>query len=98
MPDQANHLSSLHRVAGCHEKLAQVEIRSDDSAAVVDVDDVSREKEVVDERNHPAIRSAHRLADRAPEINAEVTRGERAVEEAPGSEFARYHRRARLEK
>jgi len=96
-PDQPNHLPSLHGVAGRYERLAHVEIRGDDPAAVIDVDHIPREKEVVDERNHPAIRRANRLADRAAEINAEVARRECAVEKAPGSEFARHYRTARLE-
>src|ERR1700681_4949741 len=96
--DQTNHLSALHCITGRDERLAQMEIRGDDSAPVIDVDDVSREKEIVDERNHTAIRSAHRFADRAPKINAEVTRGERAIEEASGAEFTCHHRCARLEK
>jgi hypothetical protein len=73
-PDQANHLSPLNGVAACHERFAHMEIRGDDPAAVIYVDHVSREKKVVDERNHPAIRRANRLADRAAEIDAEVTR------------------------
>ena len=87
--DKSDLLSPHDRVADRHERLAEVEVRGDDSAAVVNVNDVAGEKEVVDERDDAAVRRAHRLSDRATKIDAEVTAGHAAVEDASGPELAR---------
>jgi metallophosphoesterase superfamily enzyme len=66
-----------------------VEIRGNQAAAVIDVDDIAGEKEVVDQRDDTAIGGAHGLAHRSAEINAEVATGHPSVEQTPGSEFTR---------
>ena len=75
-----------------------MEVRCDDAAAVIDVDDVSREEEVVDERHHSTICRAYRLADGATEVYAEVARGNRAIEGPTRAELAGDDRSSRLEK
>ena len=65
-----------------------MEVRGDYSRAVVYVNHVAGQEEIVDERDDTAIGRAYRLTDRASEIDAEVSRGERAVEQPAGSEVA----------
>ncbi len=89
--DESNLLPSYDRVAYRYQRLAEMKVCGDDSTTVVDVNDVTGEKEIVDERNHSAVGRAHWLPDRAPEIDAKVTAGHAAVEETSGSEFARDH-------
>jgi hypothetical protein len=92
--DESDLLSPFDRITDCHKRFAEVEIRGDDTSAVVDVDDVAGKKEIVDERNDTAVCRTHRLANGATEINAEVAAGHAAVEETSGSKLARYYRRA----
>ena len=89
---EPNPLSPPHCVAHRHERFAEVKIRRDDSATVVDINHVAGEKEIVDECNNSAVRGEHRLSDRATEIDAKVTAGDPAVEDAAGTEFAGDHR------
>lgn len=77
---QPDFLSPLHGVANCDERLAQVKVRRDDSGAVIDIDHIARQKEIVDERNNATISCAYRLPYSAPEVHAEMARSERAVE------------------
>jgi hypothetical protein len=79
--DDADHLSPFHRISRCNEWLAQMEIGGHDTSAMIDIDDVSRQKEIVDERDDSAIGRAHLLANRSPKINAQVARSEPAIEE-----------------
>jgi len=89
--DESDPLSSRDRVAYRHERLAEVKIRSDNSTTVIDVNHIAGEKEIVDESNDSAVRCEHRLSDGATEIDAEVTTGYAAVEDAAGSEFTGDH-------
>ena len=70
---QPDHLCALHGITKRNEWFAEMEIGGNYSAAVVDVNHVAGQKEVVDEDDHPAIGRAHRLADSAPEVDAQVT-------------------------
>jgi hypothetical protein len=79
---QSDFLSPLHGVANCDERFAQVKVRRDDSGAVIDVDHIARQKEIVDERNYATISCAYRLPYSAPEVHAEMPRSESAVEQA----------------
>jgi hypothetical protein len=81
-------LSPHDGIANRHQWLAEVEVSGDYPTAVIDVNDVSSQKEIVDERHNATVRRAHRLTDSAPEIDAEVATGHATVEQAPGSEFA----------
>ena len=80
LPHQPDFLSPLHGVANRDEGFAQVKVRRDDSGAVIDVDHIARQKEIVDERNNATISCAYRLPYSAPEVHAEMARGERTVE------------------
>jgi hypothetical protein len=66
-----------------------VEIRRDQPAAVIDVDDVAGEKEVVHQRDHAAIGGAHRFTYRPAEINTKVPAGHPPIEQTSGSELTR---------
>ncbi len=90
--DESDALSSRDRVAYRHERLAEMKVRGDDSTTVVDVNHIAGKKKIVDESNDSTIRREHRLSDRATEIDAEVTTGYAAVEDAAGSEFTGDHR------
>ena len=86
--DESDLLSPHDGIAHRHQRLAEVEVSGDDPTAVIDVNNVSSEKEIVDERHDTAVRRAHRLTDCATEIDTEVATGHAAVEETPRSEFA----------
>jgi len=76
----SDHLTPLHGFPLLDERFAQVKVRRDHSAAVIDVDHVAGEKKVIYQRYDTAVGSADGLADRPAEIDTEVTRGELAVE------------------
>jgi hypothetical protein len=86
-PDQADNLSAGDGVPCGHECLAEVEVRGDQTAAVIDVDDIAREKEVVDQRDDAAIGSPDGLAYRSAEINTEMAARHPSVEQTPRSKF-----------
>src|SRR5438132_680063 len=85
--NKSDQLTSLHDVANRDERFAKVKICGDDSAAVIDVDHVTGEKKVVDECNHSAVRRTHRLSNRSPEIDTEMSCGHLTVEQPTRSEF-----------
>jgi len=58
-----------------------VEIRGDYPSAVIDVDHVSSEKEVIDQCNDSPIGGAHGLAYRTPEIDTQMATGHPSVEQ-----------------
>ncbi len=78
---QPDLLSPLHCVTNGHECLTQVEVRSDDPCAVIDVNHVAGEKKIVDERNHASISRSHWLPNGSSEIDTEVARGKRSIEQ-----------------
>ena len=96
--DQADNLSAGYSVPRRHEWLAEVEIRGDQPAAVIDVDDVAGEKEVVHQRDDAAIGSAHGLANGSAEINTKVAAGHLSVEQTSRSKFTRDCRSPRAKK
>src|SRR5436305_998409 len=67
---QTDDLPPFHDVAHPDHRLAQMEIRSNHTATVVDVDHVAGEQEVIDEGDDSTVGCAHRLANRASEIAA----------------------------
>lgn len=71
-----------------------MKIRRHYPAAVIDVHDVAREKEIVDERNDTSICRANRRADSAAKIHTEVSARERSVEHPAAAESARHCRRS----
>ena len=87
--DESDSLPPHYRVARGYERLAQVEVSCDDTTAVIDVNNVTGEKEIVDESNDTTVCRAHRLTGGAPEVDTEVTAGHATVEETSGSELAR---------
>ena len=92
--DESDLLSPLNGVTDCDKRFAEMEVASDDSGAVIDVNDVACQKKVVDERNDATVRGIHRLPYGAPEIDAEVAAGHVAVEETPGSKLTGDYRSA----
>jgi hypothetical protein len=78
--DESDHLTALHGVPSRYKRFAEMKIRCDDSAAVIDVDHVTGEKKVVDECYHSAVRRTHRLSNRSPEIDPEMSCGHLTVE------------------
>jgi hypothetical protein len=94
---QTDHLSACDGVPNRHECLAEVEIRGYHSSAVIYVDDVTGEKEVVCKRDDASIGCAHRLANGSTEINTEVAARHFSVEYPPRPKFTRDYRCARPE-
>src|SRR5690348_6047307 len=88
--DDADLLPSQHRVADCHRRLRQMEVSGDHPIAVVDVDDVSGKKEVVDQCHDTAIRRSHRIPGLPGEVDAAVTTGQSAIEESARPKSTRY--------
>ena len=82
-------LPPLDSVALRYQGLAQVEIRGNDSAAVIDIHDIPGEKKIADERDNSAISRSHWLSDRASKVYTEVAAGKRSVEHSPAAEPAR---------
>src|SRR5262245_42949489 len=93
--DETNLLATLYGVTCGDQWLAHMEVTGDQSAAVVDVHNVAREKKVGDESDHAAIRGVDRLAEGSAVIHAEVSAGELSVEDAASPEPARDRRLAR---
>ena len=85
---QSNLLPASDGVAGRDQSFAQVEISGDDTTSVIDVHDIAGEKESVHQRDHTAVSREYRRADRALEIDAEVTARHSAVEYPSGAESA----------
>jgi hypothetical protein len=90
--DESYLLSSLYGVTDCDERPAEMEIASDDSSAMVDVNDIAGQEEIVDQCNDTAVCGIHRLAGGAPEIDTEVAARHVTVEEASRSKFTGDHR------
>jgi hypothetical protein len=68
--NETNLLSTLDGVPNGNRRLREVKVARDDSAAVIDVHDVARQEEIVDECHDTTIRRAHRIARLAREIDA----------------------------
>jgi hypothetical protein len=71
-----------------------MEIRGDQAAPVIDVDDVAGEKKVVYQRDYAPIGRAHRLTDGSAEIDTQMAAGNLSVENSPRSEFTCDRRRS----
>ena len=56
--DKAYLLTLLHRITRRNKSFAQMKITGNDSGAVIDVDDIARKKEVIDESHDSTIRGA----------------------------------------
>ena len=87
--NQADLLPALDGISGGNLRLAHMEVARHESIAVVDVDDVPREKEFGDERDDAAIRGVDRIAGRSAIVDTEMAARDLAVEDAAGSELAR---------
>jgi hypothetical protein len=87
--DETNLLTALHRVTHRYERLGEVEITRDHTRAMVDVDDVPRKKEVVDQRDHSAVRRSHDVTGLAREVHTAMAARKPAVEDASGAEGTR---------
>src|SRR5687768_13602028 len=90
----ADLLAFLDCVAFSYERTAEMKVTSDDPRAVIDVDDLAGQKEIIDERHDTAIRGAYRRSDRAREIHSKMSAREGAVEHPPRTESTGYGRRA----
>lgn len=89
--NQADGLASLNSIAYCNERPAHVEVRGDDSIAVVNVDDIAREKEIVDESNDSAVGCNDWISGPTSKVDTEVPARQGAVEHASRAEPARYY-------
>lgn len=52
-------LTLLHRITRRNKSFTQMKITGDDPATVIDVDDIARKKEIIDESNDSTIRGAY---------------------------------------
>src|SRR5438067_4596015 len=85
LTDESDQLAARDGVSCRDELLAHMEVRGDDSSAVIDVHDTSGEIEIVDERDDATIRGANGIADRAAEIDAKMPARDRSIEDATGA-------------
>src|SRR2546423_4993957 len=90
--DESDHLPALHRFTDMDERFAHMEVGGNYTAAMVDVNDVACQEEIVHERNDAAIGCPNRLTDRTAEINAEMARGQFSVEDSARAERAGNYR------
>ena len=90
--DESNLLSPLYGVTNGDERFAEMEIASDDSGSMVDVNDIAGQEKIVDQCNDTAVRGIHRLPRSAPEVDSKVAARHMTVEEASRSKFTRDHR------
>ena len=70
--DETNLLSASNGVTLSYQRATQMEVACHDAGTVIDVDDISGEKEIRDKLDNTAIRCAHRRTDSSSEIDAEV--------------------------
>src|SRR5690606_22782221 len=87
--DLSDLLPGLDRVALGDRHLAEVEVRGHESGAVVDVDDVPAEEELVDDAHDAAGGRVDRRADGSGEVDARVAALDLAVELPAVAEAAR---------
>src|SRR5207253_2208660 len=80
LTNEPDRLPAHHRVTLRHQRLAHVEIPSDDTSAMIDVDHRARQKEGVDQSDDAAVGRANRIADGSAEIDAEMPARDSAVE------------------
>jgi len=58
--DETDLLTTLNGISRSDERLAQMEVRGDDTTAVIDVDDITRQKEIPHESDNTAIGRVNR--------------------------------------
>src|SRR5690606_11767923 len=87
--DLSDLLPGLDRVALGDVDFAEVEVRGHEPGAVVDVDDVPAEEELVDDAHDPTGGRVDGRADRAGEVDAGVAALDLAVELPAVAEAAR---------
>jgi hypothetical protein len=80
---QPDNLSARNRIPGRDKWFAHVEVRGDDSSAVIDVDDIAGEEKIRDQCYYSAIRHADRISNAAAKIHAEMPSRQPAIEQAP---------------
>jgi len=78
--DQSNHLSATHRVSHGHQLLAHVEVGGDYAATMIHIDDVSREEEIVHQRDDAPVGGADLFAGGSAKIDAQMPGRQLAVE------------------
>ena len=86
---ETQQCTALHRVAHRNARGAHVEVRGEQSRAMVHVHRIATEIEIVDESHHATIRRMNGSANRTGVIRAHMPRGNNAIE------FARIAERAR---
>jgi len=70
--DETNLLSASNGVTLCHEGAAQMEVASHNAGAVIDVNDISGEKEIRGKCDNTTIRCAYGRPDSSGEIHSEM--------------------------
>ena len=96
--DKTDLLSPLDGLAFRDERFAEMEVARHNTTAVIDVHDITGEKEIVDQHYDAAVRRMHRRANTAAEIDAQVPGRQHAVEGTTRAEPARNCRQARAKK
>src|SRR5687768_9068389 len=87
--DETDALAALHRVALRDERLGEMEVARDDTAAVIYVDDPAGEKERVHQRDDAAVGREHGRAGVPTKVDAQMPARDHAIEHAPRPERAR---------
>jgi hypothetical protein len=97
-PDEPDLLAARNRISLRNQRAAQMEVAGDDTVAVVDVNDIARKKEVIDQRNDASIRRAHGRANTSREVHAEVPACKSAIERSSRAEAGGNSGRSRSQK
>jgi hypothetical protein len=78
--DQANDLSAAHGISHGYQRFAHVKIGRDHAATVIYIDDVSREKEIVYQRDDAPVGGTDLFTGGSPKIDAQMSRRQLAIE------------------
>ena len=78
--DETNLLSASNGVTLRDERATQMEVAGHDAGAVIDVNDISGEKEIRDKSHNTAIRCIYRRADFPCEIHSEMRARQSSIE------------------
>ena len=78
--DETNLLSPSNSVTLCNQCATHVEVTGDNAGAMIDVNDISREKEIRHERDNTSIRCVYWRAEFSCEVHSEMRARQNAIE------------------
>ena len=89
-PDKADRLTCADSIPRRYQLLAQMEIGAQDAGTVIQVDDVTGQKEGLDEEHFSVCRRYDRVTKRPAQVQAHVPTGHLTIEHPPIAESTRH--------